>query len=59
MGNGWIRDILVLQIESNLYQRQGAPITNFQLKKINFYPISIAALQNQCKLVLFGSLSVF
>lgn len=30
MENGWSRDILVLQIESNLYQCQGAAITNFQ-----------------------------
>ena len=28
--NGWSRDILVMQIESNLYQRQGEAITNFE-----------------------------
>ncbi len=28
--NGWSRDILVLQIESDLYQRQGSAITNFE-----------------------------
>lgn len=28
--NGWSRDILVLQIETNLYQRLGGAITNFQ-----------------------------
>jgi predicted nuclease of restriction endonuclease-like (RecB) superfamily len=28
--NGWSRDILVMQIESNLYQRQGNAITNFE-----------------------------
>ncbi|NEO34574.1 MAG: DUF1016 domain-containing protein, partial [Symploca sp. SIO3C6] len=27
---GWNRDILVLQIETNLYQRQGGAITNFE-----------------------------
>lgn len=27
--NGWSRDILVLQIESHLYQRQGKGISNF------------------------------
>lgn len=27
--NGWSRDILVYQIESNLFQRQGGAITNF------------------------------
>ena len=27
---GWSRDILVLQIETNLYQRQGSAITNFE-----------------------------
>jgi predicted nuclease of restriction endonuclease-like (RecB) superfamily len=27
--NGWSRDILVLQIETNLYQRQGGAVTNF------------------------------
>lgn len=28
--NGWSRNILVLQIESGLYQRQGGAITNFE-----------------------------
>jgi predicted nuclease of restriction endonuclease-like (RecB) superfamily len=28
--HGWSRDILVMQIETNLYQRQGGAITNFQ-----------------------------
>jgi predicted nuclease of restriction endonuclease-like (RecB) superfamily len=28
--NGWSRNILVMQIESNLYQRQGDAITNFE-----------------------------
>ncbi len=28
--NGWSRNVLVLQIESGLYRRQGAAITNFQ-----------------------------
>lgn len=28
--NGWSRNVLVLQIESGLYQRQGRAITNFQ-----------------------------
>lgn len=28
--NGWSRNILALQIESNLYQRQGEAITNFE-----------------------------
>lgn len=28
--NGWSRDILVMQIESNLYQRQGGAVTNFK-----------------------------
>ena len=28
--NGWSRDILVMQIESGLYQRQGKAITNFE-----------------------------
>ncbi|NER80344.1 MAG: DUF1016 domain-containing protein [Leptolyngbya sp. SIO1D8] len=27
--NGWSRDVLALQIDSNLYQRQGEAITNF------------------------------
>jgi len=27
--NGWSRNVLVLQIESNLYERQGGAITNF------------------------------
>ena len=30
MENGWSRDVLVLQIETNLYQRMGRAITNFQ-----------------------------
>lgn len=30
VNNGWSRNVLVLQIESNLYQRQGGAITNFQ-----------------------------
>ncbi|MBD2060297.1 DUF1016 domain-containing protein [Oculatella sp. FACHB-28] len=29
VSNGWSRNVLVLQIESNLYQRQGDAITNF------------------------------
>lgn len=29
--NGWSRNILVLQIESNLYERQGNAVTNFEL----------------------------
>jgi predicted nuclease of restriction endonuclease-like (RecB) superfamily len=29
--NGWSRDVLVLQIENNLYRRQGKAITNFDL----------------------------
>ena len=28
--NGWSRDILVMQIESGLYQRQGKAVTNFE-----------------------------
>lgn len=28
--NGWSRDILVMQIESNLFERQGGAITNFE-----------------------------
>ena len=28
--NGWSRNVLVMQIESNLYQRQGSAITNFE-----------------------------
>jgi predicted nuclease of restriction endonuclease-like (RecB) superfamily len=28
--NGWSRDILIMQIETNLYQRQGGAVTNFQ-----------------------------
>jgi predicted nuclease of restriction endonuclease-like (RecB) superfamily len=28
--NGWSRDILIIQIETNLYQRQGVAVTNFQ-----------------------------
>lgn len=28
--NGWSRDILAMQIESDLYQRQGGAITNFE-----------------------------
>lgn len=28
--NGWSRDILILQIETNLYQRIGEAITNFE-----------------------------
>ncbi|MEL6501313.1 MAG: PDDEXK nuclease domain-containing protein [Cyanobacteria bacterium J06650_10] len=28
--NGWSRNILTMQIESNLYQRQGGAITNFE-----------------------------
>jgi predicted nuclease of restriction endonuclease-like (RecB) superfamily len=30
VSNGWSRNVLVLQIESNLYQRQGGAITNFE-----------------------------
>src|SRR5712672_2970145 len=28
--NGWSRNVLVLQIESGLYRRQGKAVTNFQ-----------------------------
>jgi predicted nuclease of restriction endonuclease-like (RecB) superfamily len=28
--NGWSRNVLVMQIESGLYQRQGKALTNFQ-----------------------------
>ena len=28
--NGWSRDILIMQIESDLYQRQGCAVTNFE-----------------------------
>lgn len=28
--HGWSRDILVMQIETNLYQRQGGAVTNFE-----------------------------
>jgi predicted nuclease of restriction endonuclease-like (RecB) superfamily len=28
--NGWSRDIMVMQIETNLYKRQGGAITNFE-----------------------------
>ena len=28
--NGWSRDILAMQIESNLYKRQGGAVTNFE-----------------------------
>ena len=28
--NGWSRNVLLMQIESNLYQRQGGAITNFE-----------------------------
>lgn len=30
LDSGWSRDVLVLQIESRLYQRQGGAITNFE-----------------------------
>lgn len=30
MENGWSRDVLVIQIESDLYRRQGKAITNFE-----------------------------
>ena len=30
VGNGWSRNVLVMQIESGLYARQGKAITNFQ-----------------------------
>ena len=33
--NGWSRNILSMQIETNLYQRQGAAITNFQEKLLS------------------------
>ena len=33
--HGWSRNVLVLQIESNLYKRQGAAITNFEGKLPN------------------------
>ena len=33
--NGWSRNVLVLQIESNLYKRQGSAITNFEDKLPN------------------------
>ena len=28
--HGWSRNVLVIQVESNLYQRQGKAVTNFQ-----------------------------
>jgi predicted nuclease of restriction endonuclease-like (RecB) superfamily len=28
--NGWSRNVLVMQIESGLYRRQGKALTNFQ-----------------------------
>jgi|GEM_PF-216548 len=31
IANGWSRNVLVLQIESGLYERQGKAITNFEL----------------------------
>ena len=31
--NGWSRNVLVLQIESGLYRRQGKAITNFQVNE--------------------------
>ena len=30
LANNWSRDILAIQIESNLYQRQGGAVTNFE-----------------------------
>lgn len=30
LDHGWSRDILVMQIESNLFQRQGGAVTNFE-----------------------------
>ncbi|EKD28890.1 MAG: hypothetical protein ACD_79C00171G0001 [uncultured bacterium] len=30
LNNNWSRDVLALQIKSNLYQRQGKSITNFK-----------------------------
>ena len=30
VANGWSRNVLVMQIESNLYQRQGKAVTNFK-----------------------------
>lgn len=30
IGNGWSRNILVIQIETELYRRQGKATTNFQ-----------------------------
>jgi predicted nuclease of restriction endonuclease-like (RecB) superfamily len=30
IANGWSRNVLTLQIESNLYQRQGEAVTNFE-----------------------------
>jgi predicted nuclease of restriction endonuclease-like (RecB) superfamily len=32
MENGWSRNVLGLQIKSNLYHRQGGSLTNFGLK---------------------------
>jgi hypothetical protein len=30
-GNGWSQDILAMQIDSNLFRRQGGAVTNFDL----------------------------
>src|SRR5574338_1160545 len=31
IANGWSRNVLILQIESGLYRRQGKPISNFEV----------------------------
>lgn len=41
--NGWSRDILSLQIKSNLYERQGKAITNFK----NTLPVTSSDLAHQ------------
>ena len=43
IGNGWSRDVLSLQIKSNLYQRSGKTISNFQQTLPN--PLSELAQQ--------------
>lgn len=30
LDNGWSRDVLVMQVESNLFQRQGGAVPNFE-----------------------------
>jgi predicted nuclease of restriction endonuclease-like (RecB) superfamily len=38
--NGWSRNVLVMQIESGLYRRQGSATTNFQTTLPSRTPIS-------------------